>query len=326
MAGLRRRCAQVRAAAQPGELERHEALRRRRYLRHWSEADGAFRLDARLTPEAGAVVLAALEPEKARIFADARAGGRREPYDAYAADALVSVAETAPRCHCDGSRSGPGAHVHVRVDHSAFVRGFTIAGETCEIPGIGPIPVASARALASDAVLSALVADGVDVRAVAHLGRTIPAHLRSALEARDPVCVVPGCDVRDNLEIDHIVPVAEGGPTRLSNLDRLCGWHHYLKTHRGYVLSGGPGSWCLTPPGAPQPDDQAAPPDGVRPQERCSSSERAQPQDPAPKPARPQDRSAPEPARPQVAAPERSGSAHVPVASEPGTSATGRGP
>jgi len=49
-----------------------------------------------------------------------------------------------------------------------------------------------------------------------------------------------GCNVRDHLEIDHIVPLAEGGPTSLDNLARLCRWHHGLKTHRGYRLLGPP--------------------------------------------------------------------------------------
>lgn len=35
---------------------------------------------------------------------------------------------------------------------------------------------------------------------------------------------------------------------RLDNLARLCSWHHYLKTHRGYRLSGGPGSWRFEGP------------------------------------------------------------------------------
>lgn len=124
----------------------------------------------------------------------------------------------------------------------------TEEGETCEIPGIGPIPMAVARRLADDAFLKVLVTDGTDVTTVAHPGRTIPARLRTAVEARDPACVVPGCDVRRGLEIDHRIPREEGGPTRLANLARLCRWHHYLKTHRRYRLGGGPGHWTWTGP------------------------------------------------------------------------------
>ena len=141
--------------------------------------------------------------------------------------------------------------VHVRVDAAALRRGHVEGGEVCEIPGIGPIPVAAARRLQDDAVVKAVLTEGADIKAVAHLGRTIPARLRTALQARDPTCVVPECDVRKGLEIDHIIPYAEGGPTTLANTARLCSWHHYLKSHHGYQLGGGPGSWTWEGPDPP---------------------------------------------------------------------------
>jgi hypothetical protein len=58
--------------------------------------------------------------------------------------------------------------VNVFVDHAALVRGHTATGEVCEIAGVGPIPVATARALAIDAYLRVLVTDGTDITAVAH--------------------------------------------------------------------------------------------------------------------------------------------------------------
>lgn len=126
--------------------------------------------------------------------------------------------------------------VHVRVDHEALMRGHAEPGEVCEIPGIGPIPVEVARRLAVDSILSVLVTDGVDVTTVSHPGRTIPASLRRAITERDQVCVVPGCGLREGLEIDHTDPYGNGGPTRLDNLARLCHWHHYLKTHQRHRL------------------------------------------------------------------------------------------
>jgi hypothetical protein len=133
--------------------------------------------------------------------------------------------------------------LHVRVDHAALVRGHLEPGEICEIPGIGPIPVDVARRLAVDSILSVLVTDGVDVMTVAHAGRTIPASLRRALIERDQVCAVPGCDVREALEIDHVDPFSRGGPTRLANLVRLCHWHHYLKTHQRHRIERTDGGW-----------------------------------------------------------------------------------
>ena len=184
---LQEKCRAMRAEGTAG-VEGYEKVRQSRYLRHWTDAEGAVRLEARLCPDAGAKVLAALEPHHRRIFAHARREGRRESYDAYAADALVALAE--------GDDNGPRGMVHARVDHSALVRGFVEEGEVCDIPGIGPIPVSVARELLADGVLKVIVTKGVDVVAVAHGGRTVPAHVRSALETRDPKCVVPGCDVR----------------------------------------------------------------------------------------------------------------------------------
>jgi hypothetical protein len=138
--------------------------------------------------------------------------------------------------------------VHVVVDHAALVRGEARLGERCEISGVGPVPVGVARALTADAFLTAVLSDGVDVARVAHLGRHPTAHQRSALAVRDPECVVPGCHVRDGLEIDHVEPWSTTRVTRLEALARLCRFHHAQKTHEGYRLEGGPGHWRWLPP------------------------------------------------------------------------------
>jgi len=93
--------------------------------------------------------------------------------------------------------------------------------------------------------------DGADITGVAHFRRTINARLRTALMARDPGCVVPGCGQTKGLEIDHVVPFALGGPTALANLARLCRHHHGLKTRHDWALRGGPGNWEFVPPPTP---------------------------------------------------------------------------
>jgi hypothetical protein len=168
---------------------------------------------------------------------EARRSELDETRDAYAADALVRLTTgTAP----------PKTVVHVHVDGAALERGTLARGEMCRIEGVGPVPVSAARRLITDGILKAVATDGADVRAIAHLGRAIPAKIRTALETRDPACVVPGCEVRTALEIDHIVPFAAGGATSLENLARLCRYHHAQKTHRGWRLGGRPGAWTWT--------------------------------------------------------------------------------
>jgi hypothetical protein len=141
------------------------------------------------------------------------------------------------------------------------MRGELAPGETCEVPGVGPIPVCAARAFASDAFLAVIVADGQDIKAVSHLGRTIPDRLMTALIERDPVCVVPGCAEHEDLAFDHVIPVHRRGPTSLHNLARLCRWHHYLKTFHGYVLDRVGGKWIWVGPNGPPPDPLAEQPE-----------------------------------------------------------------
>jgi hypothetical protein len=261
MTMLKLRCRRVKAVGQDHKAN-YDAIHRGRYLRNWTDNDGAVRFDARLTPDEGARLVAAVKSESTRLANQARHSGVDEPAQALAADALVGlacshVAAEEPHSTNNSGRDSagtrpeaapPSAMVHVRVDHAALVRGHLESGEICEIPGIGPIPVEVARDLAVDSILSVLLVDGKDVTTVAHAGRTIPAALRRALCERDPTCVVPGCDERERLEIDHVEPFASGGETSLANLARLCHWHHYLKTHHGHRLTMGEHGWLWESP------------------------------------------------------------------------------
>ena len=235
VAGLRDRCREVIASSAARDPDIDERIHRSRYLRYWTDPDGAVRVDARLTPDSGGRFVAVVQQESWALRDQARRVGSPERREAYAADALIGLV--------DGLPSGPRAVVHVHVDHGAWERGYTERGESCRISGLGPVPVPAARRLASSGIVKAVLDAGADVRAVASFSRTISSRVRTALEARDQTCVVPGCEERELLEIDHIVPLAEGGPTRLSNLARLCRYHHAMKTHRRWRLAGRPGSW-----------------------------------------------------------------------------------
>jgi hypothetical protein len=94
-----------------------------------------------------------------------------------------------------------------------------------------------ARDMANDSFLRFIFHRSEDIRAISHFGRTINKSLRTALVHRDRTCVVPGCGVSFGLEIDHILPMAEGGPTTIDNLALLCHHHHFLKTFEGWILT-----------------------------------------------------------------------------------------
>jgi hypothetical protein len=249
MKGLKDRCRRVRATAGSAEAEnaRYEGIRKSRFFRHWSDVDGAFRGEFKLTPDDGARMLASLDIRANDLFDKARKSGERESPAAYAADALVELVT-------QGSANEPrkrarSAVVHLRVDATALRRGFVEGGEVCEIAGVGAVPVSTARAMLPESFLKILVVDGVDVLSVCHVGRAVPAHVRTAVEERDLICVVPDCEVAVGLEIDHWqTDFADGGPTVLANLARLCHFHHIMKTHRGFTLGGGPGKWEWHPP------------------------------------------------------------------------------
>lgn len=246
--GLRAHARSIEAAARPDEeLDRYRAIHDDRSLRHWTDRDGVFRLDARLTPDAGATVLAGLRPFTEHAFRQARAEQQRESHDAYAADGLVALARAASS-GADAERR-PKALVRVRVDHAAFRRGHTEPGELCEIAGVGPVPVPVAQRLAQDAIVEAVVTRGGDVTAIATVGRTMPAKLRAALEWRDPVCVNRSCDVADGLEVHHLVPIAERNETTLDGVVLICAHDHDLITYEHYRLEGShQAGWYLTPP------------------------------------------------------------------------------
>ncbi len=351
----------VKAAARSVDDDngRYEAIYRSRHLRTFITRDGAFNGRLRLTPDAGAKLLAVLQPASDFFFEDAREQGTREHHEAYLADALVAVVtgewpgspigDAAPQVapstggpdprgpdpggpdpggpdpggpdprgpdcgpggadagsaapdpggrdgggpHCgpDGADAGranryegvgepapptprpaprparnrrrtaperPPATVICRVDLAALRRGSLVTGETCEIPGVGPVPLGVARELFGDSILKVVISDGVDPRTIVHCGRTIPSHLRTALQFRDRCCVVPGCGRTFGLEYDHIVEFAKGGPTTMENLCRLCRPHHALKTRKGYRIKGGPGSWQWLAPGVEERDTPRA--------------------------------------------------------------------
>jgi hypothetical protein len=241
--GLQEECRRVEAAAIVDEDGRYRRVHRSRHVRDWVDRHGVGHLSLRTTPDELARLVTEMDNRRDEMVSDAIRGGWFENLEAHRADALVDLARPD-----SAAPAGPASMVHVVVDYDALVRGHTVTGEQCEIPGIGPIPVSAARRLSEDAFLKVIVTKGVDVVGVAHGGQTIPAHLRSALEVRDPKCVVPRCDVRRRLQIDHRQTFNRTRVTKLDDLARLCPWHHHQKTFLGYTYRGGPGTWQWIPP------------------------------------------------------------------------------
>jgi hypothetical protein len=303
---LRERCQRAKAEGRSKEQAEahHRRLHERRRCWTFTDDDGAFGIRALFAPEAGARLKAALEAQCDRFFHQARREGRREPVDAYRADALLALVtgkgilppetrkqqpnKKQPQQHKE-SGSDPGATdspdrpddraadpkvtMHVRCDLGALRRGSLGSGEVCEIPGVGPIPIERARELLGQALVDVVITDGVDVTTVVRLGRHIPTPLLTAITERDQYCVVPGCGKRLGLEKDHCqVDYAEGGVVSYDNIAKLCHHHHQMKTHQGYRLAGGPGRWEWITPDRPVTPK--------RPARRRTKSQKAPPRSP----------------------------------------------
>ena len=224
-------CRRVRASsAKADPMAAYGRVHDSRAVRHWTDEEGALCIQGRFTPDVGAKMTASLEAVAGALFDAARAAGSREPLQAYRADALAGLV-------C-GERDPvhSGVDVHVRVDHQALLRGYAVDGECSEIEGVGPLPVPKVHDLMTDAGVKVIFANGEDISRIFHFTRTINAPLATALLERDRYCVVPGCGATRFLEIDHVIPHGERGPTCLANLARLCTFHHGLKSNEGYRL------------------------------------------------------------------------------------------
>lgn len=129
----------------------------------------------------------------------------------------------------------------VRIDLASLHRGEVHEGERCDIAGVGPVPLAQARAVLGEALLRFVITDGHDVVTVAHLSRRASAHQRTALLYRHDECTVAGCTSTVALQVDHDDPWAARLETWLPNLKPVCPHHHDRKTTQGW-------DWVVEPP------------------------------------------------------------------------------
>jgi hypothetical protein len=259
---LRNECDRTKAAAEPDDKARHEAIHKSRSLRKRRCADGAGELTYRSTLDQVAEIFAVVQGFANAEFDRARIEGRHEPEEAYLADGLLAACRAATGAPTADATDAKGRRVRkatptkviVRIDWDALLRGCPIEGEVCEIAGLGPVPVSVVRAVmaSGDAFLAGVVTKGVDVHNVFHLGRKPTAYHDTALEWLSPECTTEGCNHTARLERDHRVDWAHTKVTLLRWLERHCEHCHDKKTRHGWALVEGHGKRPLVPPDDPR--------------------------------------------------------------------------
>jgi len=247
---------------------------RERVTRSWTP-ESMWRLSARLDPERGAILDAAIDQV-------ARAEGLS------AADALVRLAEIGVTALADSANPPRPARGHERAavvvhldvaqlaanlsDKSAATAAIAAArsrerGEAPDMPASisadgdddaarsrergrpsariagGPgLPVHVMKRLLCDARARAVVRDGAKVLDVGRARRLVTDRQHRALLLRHHgACAYPGCANTRGLEAHHIVHWIDGGRTDLSNLILLCQAHHLGHHNAEFTITALPG-------------------------------------------------------------------------------------
>jgi len=216
------------------EIDVEQARFRTRTLTAFVDDDGMVVVRGRLDPEAGAMLMRAIDAASDVLYrADSDQSEERAP-DQRRADALGLVAERALVAgFSDGPASGSRARttgVVLHVDASTL--------SEAEEPGLSEldngtrVSAETSRRIACDTGVTKLVVDGAGgIRRASRRKRTVSPSLRRALEARDRGCRFPGCGLRFT-DAHHIRHWADGGETSLGNLVLLCRRHH-RSVHEG---------------------------------------------------------------------------------------------
>jgi hypothetical protein len=228
-----------------------------RKLVYFQDQDDMWVIHAKLPPEAGALVIKAIEavatpaqlekqqqlqePQKnvsAETFSEAvDVVEEQEPthfqdlLQHTRADALVAIAEqflaTAnqnPRFQ--GLKGSERCQIMLHVDINTLREHGQLtnpAHQHCHMDDKHWISPKNAKRLSCDASLVTVLED--EQGRVLNIGRrtrTVPASINRALNIRDKTCRVPGCCESRYVDAHHIKHWADGGETSLDNLVTLC--------------------------------------------------------------------------------------------------------
>jgi hypothetical protein len=211
-AGLRDECRRVNAAAAEDLMARHREIHRSRRAHGHPDADGAFRVEGRFTPEVGAAFRAQVQADAKLLAREAKSAGVPvESHAAYCADALAALA-TGNGEVATATAVRKVVTVKAQVSARTWISGELRPGDVCEIDSAGPVPPEVMWNFATDALFYGIVTNGTDLTHLRKLGGDVPTALRQVVLARDRECILIGCHQRHHLEIDHLLPRSREGP------------------------------------------------------------------------------------------------------------------
>jgi len=220
-----------------------------RALHYHTDENGMLVIEARLSPEQGALVLKALEAaveqqpgvsaETPDDDGDDVTAVTREPISARRADALAEIAEGylgSDNVACNtADRHQVVVHVTAETLAATDECDCHVTAETSYLEDGPGVTAETSRRIACDASLVRLVKDQKgEPLSIGRKSRTIPPWMRRALIARDKGCRFPGCTHTRFVDGHHIEHWAKGGETSLKNLILLCRHHHRLVHEGGF--------------------------------------------------------------------------------------------
>jgi hypothetical protein len=212
------------------EEEAMSVWERRKLIRQWNLDESELRFHGRLPGAEGRVFDQAIDSRVDEMSPNPETG-MFDPLQVRAADALTELAAT------DGETSGP-TQITVFTDITALT---SKEQGHAELDNTAALSNPTLQRLACDAILESVLKDGSQVIGIGRRSRTIPGWLRRLVHHRDGRrCQHPGCPNTRWLQIHHIVPWAQGGPTDLDNLILLCGIHHRFVHEHGWHITGPP--------------------------------------------------------------------------------------
>ena len=191
--------------------------------------DGMYVMRGRLEPEVGAVLMRAIEAAGDALYRaespDARPQSRQRR-----ADAAGLVAEQALAAGFGGESGTRAERFQVAVHTEMATLEKDGEPGRSEVDGVR-VSAETSRRMACDAAVVPMTHREGAVLSVGRKTRTIPPHIRRALEERDRGCRYPGCGSRFT-EAHHVTHWADGGETSLANTVLLCRRHHRV-VHEG---------------------------------------------------------------------------------------------